>query len=216
MSNWVVLRAHAEFSGGVLGLVCFPFSFAHRCGEDHRVHVFIRRSAVALIAGFVLASPASGLEVGQKAPDFTLAAPGGKLVKLADLTTKGPVVLYTFLQAASKDCAEEIGGFEKSLAQFKAAGVQLVGVSADHVTNLDAFARANKITHLLLSDFRQQMLPAYQALETDQRSPNYKHAKRAYFIINRQGILRYVKVEDNPLDTLKPEEILKVLSEVRP
>ena len=39
------------------------------------------------------------LEVGQKAPDFTLAAPGGKQVKLAELTAKGPVLLYTFVQA---------------------------------------------------------------------------------------------------------------------
>ena len=39
------------------------------------------------------------LEVGQKAPDFTLGAPGGKQIKLADLTAKGPVVLYTFIGA---------------------------------------------------------------------------------------------------------------------
>ena len=52
-----------------------------------------------LLAGLVLAGSAAALEVGQKAPDFTLAAPGGKQVKLSDLTAKGPVVLYTFVQA---------------------------------------------------------------------------------------------------------------------
>jgi peroxiredoxin len=46
-----------------------------------------------------LAAPAHTLEVGQKAPDFTLTAADGKEVKLADLTKKGPVVLYTFIQA---------------------------------------------------------------------------------------------------------------------
>ena len=55
--------------------------------------------AAALLAGLLLASGASALEVGQKAPDFTLAGPGGKQVKLSDLTAKGPVVLYTFIQA---------------------------------------------------------------------------------------------------------------------
>jgi hypothetical protein len=51
------------------------------------------------IAGLALAGPASALEVGDKAPDFTLPAPGGKQVKLSELTAKGPVVLYTFIQA---------------------------------------------------------------------------------------------------------------------
>ena len=56
-------------------------------------------AAVGALAGLVLAGPAAALDVGQKAPDFTLPAPGGKQVKLSDLTAKGPVVLYTFIQA---------------------------------------------------------------------------------------------------------------------
>ena len=56
-------------------------------------------AAVGVLAGLVLAGPAAALDVGQKAPDFTLPAPGGKQVKLSDLTAKGPVVLYTFIQA---------------------------------------------------------------------------------------------------------------------
>ena len=52
-----------------------------------------------LLGGLVLAAGAGALEVGDKAPDFTLAGPGGKPVKLSELTAKGPVVLYTFIQA---------------------------------------------------------------------------------------------------------------------
>jgi hypothetical protein len=46
-----------------------------------------------------LASTAGALEVGQKAPDFSLAGPDGKPVKLSELTAKGPVVIYTFIAA---------------------------------------------------------------------------------------------------------------------
>jgi hypothetical protein len=53
--------------------------------------------AVALAA--VLPAVAPALEVGQKAPDFTLPGPGNKPVKLTELTAKGPVVLYTVIQA---------------------------------------------------------------------------------------------------------------------
>lgn len=59
----------------------------------------IRGILAGLIGGLLLASPASAVKVGEKAPDFTLPAPGGKQVKLADLLGKGPLVIYTFIQA---------------------------------------------------------------------------------------------------------------------
>ena len=54
--------------------------------------------AGAMLA-LVVAGPAGALEVGQKAPDFTIAGTGGKPVKLADMLGKGPIVIYTFIQA---------------------------------------------------------------------------------------------------------------------
>ena len=52
-----------------------------------------------VLVGLTLTGPASAVDVGQKAPDFTLAAPGGKQITLADLTAQGPVVIYTFIAA---------------------------------------------------------------------------------------------------------------------
>jgi len=61
-----------------------------------------RLTAVALVvamAAGVFPAAALALEVGQPAPEFTLAGPGNKPVKLSELTAKGPVVIYTFIQA---------------------------------------------------------------------------------------------------------------------
>jgi peroxiredoxin len=48
---------------------------------------------------------------------------------------------------------------------------------------------------------------------TDEKSPIYRYAKRAFFVIDRQGTLRFMKIQDNALDLLKPEELLKALKE---
>jgi peroxiredoxin len=84
-----------------------------------------------------------------------------------------------------------------------------VGVSADHAATLDAFSKQEHLKHLLLSDFRRQMLAAYGAMETNEQSPIYRYGRRAYFVIDRQGIVKYVKVQTNALDLLKPEEVLE-------
>jgi peroxiredoxin len=88
-----------------------------------------------------------------------------------------------------------------------------VGVSADAAATLEAFAKNNGIKHLMLSDFRRQMLPAWDVMVTDETSPIYRYAKRAYFILDKNGVVRYVRVQANPLDLLDPEDVLKALKE---
>ncbi len=92
-------------------------------------------------------------------------------------------------------------------------GVQVVGVSTDHYLALAAWQKAQSSKQLLLSDFRRQMLPAYGAMQTDQASPVYRYAKRAYFMIDKTGTVRFVKVMDNPLDLLNPDDVLKTVKD---
>ena len=58
-----------------------------------------RATVLSALVVAVLAGAAVAIEVGQKAPDFTLNGTDGKPVKLSDLTAKGPVVIYTFIAA---------------------------------------------------------------------------------------------------------------------
>ena len=86
-----------------------------------------------------------------------------------------------------------------------------MGISTDHHLALAAWQKANSSKQLLLSDFRRQMLPAYGAMQMDEKSPVYRYAKRAYFIVDKTGTVKFMKVMDNPLDLLDPEEVLKAV-----
>ena len=89
-----------------------------------------------------------------------------------------------------------------------------MGVSADHAATLEAFTKQNGTKHLLLSDFRRTMLPAYDAMVTDEKSPMYRYGKRAYFIVGRDGTVKYQKIMANALDLLDPQEILTALKSI--
>ena len=86
-------------------------------------------------------------------------------------------------------------------------------MSADHAATLDAFSKQNKINYLLLSDFRRTMLPGYDALVTDEKSPIFRYAKRAYYVIDKDGVVRYMKINENALDLLDPADVLKALKD---
>ena len=82
-------------------------------------------------------------------------------------------------------------------------------MSADHPLAIAAFVKDQNVKHLLLGDFRRAVLPLYDAMVTDPASPIYRYGKRAYFIIDRKGTVRYMKIMDNPLNLLDPDEVLK-------
>ena len=84
-------------------------------------------------------------------------------------------------------------------------------MSADHPLAIAAFVKDQHVKHLLLGDFRRAVLPLYDALVTDPASPVFRYGKRAYFIIDRQGTVKYMKVMDNPLNLLSGDEVLEAL-----
>jgi len=64
-----------------------------------------------------------------------------------------------------------------------------------------------------LSDFRRQMLPAYGAMVTKEDSPVYRYAKRAFFIIDKNGTVKFAKVMDNSLELPSADEVLEALKD---
>ena len=91
-----------------------------------------------------------------------------------------------------------------------------MGVSTDHHLALAAWQKDQSSKQMLLSDFRRQMLPAYGAMNTDEVSPTYRYARRAYFIIDKTGTVKFAKVMTNNLDLLDPAEVLKTVKAAAP
>lgn len=104
----------------------------------------MRKLLFALLAGSLAASPAlAALKVGDKAPDFsTSGAVGGAEFKLhlADQLKKGPVVLYFFPKAFTSGCTAEAHAFSAAIGEFKKAGAQVIGMSADNIQTLHDFS----------------------------------------------------------------------------
>src|ERR1043165_8656183 len=104
----------------------------------------MRKLLFLLSAISLIAVPANAaLKVGDKAPDFTTTgAVGGKEFKihLAQQLKKGPVVLYFFPKAFTSGCTAEAHAFSESIADFKKAGAQVVGMSADNLKTLHDFS----------------------------------------------------------------------------
>jgi peroxiredoxin len=104
----------------------------------------MRKLLLALAVSALVASPAvAALKVGDKAPDFTTTgAVGGKEFKLhlADQLKKGPVVLYFFPKAFTSGCTAEAHAFSTSIADYKKAGAQVIGMSADNLATLKDFS----------------------------------------------------------------------------
>jgi len=104
----------------------------------------MRKLMFAVVAAATLSSPSfAALKVGAKAPDFTTTgAIGGKEFKLhlAQQLKKGPVVLYFFPKAFTSGCTAEAHAFSESIATFKKAGAQVIGMSADDLKTLHDFS----------------------------------------------------------------------------
>ena len=88
-------------------------------------------------------------------------------------------------------------------------GAQVVGISTDHQNALTAWQKEQGASkQRLLSDFGRKMLPAYGAMQTDEKSPVYRYARRAYFIVDKTGTVKFAKIMENNLTLLDPAEVL--------
>jgi peroxiredoxin Q/BCP len=95
---------------------------------------------------------ASGIQVGDKAPDFTLPSQTGEPVRLSDRLGERAVVLYFYPKDETSGCTKEACAFRDSYEVFTDAGADVIGISSDSVDKHASFADHHKLPFTLLSD----------------------------------------------------------------
>lgn len=149
------------------------------------------------------------LKVGDVAPDFTLASHLDSDITLSDLHGKA-VVLAFFPLAWTPVCTVQIPSYEQDLSKFVDLNAQILSISVDSVPSLKAWTETfGGIHYPVLSDFypHGEVAAKYGVLMPDGR------AERAIFIIDEEGIIRYIDIHDigkQPLNTVLFNEIKKL------
>jgi peroxiredoxin len=148
--------------------------------------------------------------VGSKAPDFTLTNQDREAVTLSTLHGQ-PVVLAFFPAAFSSVCTKELCTFKDSMAQLGKANAQVFGISVDTFFALKAFQEQQKLTFPLLSDFNKTAIRDYGVFNEDMIGLK-GIAKRATFVIDKDGIVRHAEVLEDARNEPNYEAVYKTLA----
>ncbi|HIH43322.1 TPA: redoxin domain-containing protein [Candidatus Woesearchaeota archaeon] len=148
--------------------------------------------------------------IGEKAPDFTLANEEGKEVKFSSLFGKQKILLYFYPLDWSPVCSVQHKDFCAEYDKFEEADAQIVAVSTDHKFSHAAFKLNLGAKYILLSDPEKKAIKAY-GVDFEGK----QHSKRAYFIINKQGIVRWKHVEESTGNKRSNDELLEALKNIK-
>lgn len=155
------------------------------------------------------------LRIGQRVPEFSLPDTDKRERRLLEFTERGKTVLLFFPFAFSGVCDREMCFFRDESAGLASLKAQMVGVSVDSVFTLKVFAQTYNLQFTLLSDFNKKVSRAYGVLEESWGDFRYKGvAKRAAFVLDGKGILRYKWVTDDPSNEPPYTELVSALSKL--
>ncbi|MBX3119498.1 MAG: redoxin domain-containing protein [Fimbriimonadaceae bacterium] len=139
------------------------------------------------------------LNIGDPAPDFVLKNSEMTEVKLSDGFGKKNTVLLFFPAAFSGPCTQELCDVSQGLG-FKAdENTQVFGISADTPFALKAWAAQSGITTTLLSDYKREVINAYDAVLPDLAGLG-PSAARVVVVIDKSGVVRYAQQTPEPKD----------------
>jgi peroxiredoxin len=136
------------------------------------------------------------IDVGAKAPDFTLPNEDREPVTLSAQLKNGPVVLAFFPAAFSGTCTTEMCTFRDASSELNKVSAKVIGVSVDTFFALKAWKDAQHLNFPLLSDFNKTVIRQYGVVNPDMIGLK-DIAKRAVFVIDKSGVVRHSEVLDD-------------------
>jgi len=153
------------------------------------------------------------VNVGDKAPSFSLPADGGGKVSLKDLKGK-TVVLYFYPKDDTSGCTAEACAFRDALPDFSKMEAEIIGISRDPVKSHDKFKAKYDLTFPLVSDEDGTVCEAYGTwVEKSMYGRKYMGIERSTFLIDGKGVIRNVwrkvKVPAHADEVLKAAQALK-------
>lgn len=135
---------------------------------------------------------------GQQAPGFSLKSTAGtEPIELAQYRGRKNVVLLFFPLAWTSVCTSEMCSIRDNLARYGDLDAEVLGISVDSPFALAAWAKEEGFDFPLLSDFNREAARSYDVLLEDLMGLKGV-AKRAAFVVDKEGVVRYAEVCPTP------------------
>ena len=136
------------------------------------------------------------LNIGDKAPDFTLRNSEKELVQLKQYRGQNVVLLF-FPMAFTGVCTKELCAMRDNIADYARLDAQVIAVSVDSVFTLAKWKEEQQFNFPLLSDFNKTVSKKYNTLYKDFVFEMKGVSKRSAFVIDKEGVLQYVEILEN-------------------
>jgi peroxiredoxin len=145
-------------------------------------------------------------QVGDIAPEFTAASTSGTDVSLTSFRGTRNVLIAFFPLAFTGTCTKELVCFTEDFDQFAGQGVEILPISVDSTASLKEFKQKLQMRTELLSDFKRDISRAYGVLNEERFYSN-----RAYFLVDKEGRVRWSHIEAKNGDRRDNSEILAAI-----
>ena len=145
--------------------------------------------------------------VGQAAPDFSLKSTSGEQVSISQFKGQKNVLIAFFPLAFTGVCTAENCSFSEDYSKFEGADTVVLPVSVDSVPTLNEFRAKHGMKHHLVSDFKREAGRAYGVLDEEKF-----FTKRAYFLVGKDGTLRWKHVEAELGHSRPNSELLEAIA----